>query len=175
MGLDVAERGSRQAQTAGTGTGGAGVHESARDALGLRVTDDRVLIRADREDHAPTQTEAGLYLASSLAAAVEGEDSEDSWFVGTVVQLGPMVNVRDCRRALRLWLLEMEAEGHDIALVEIAALRRRVDAMPADMPDPVQVGDRVAFSWAAGQQITVEGERFVIVRASEVLAVLEDE
>lgn len=115
-----------------------------------------------------------MFLASSLAAAVDGSDEADSWFVGTIVQIGPLVNHRDCRRTLKLWLLEMEESGHDVAHREISALRQRVEDLPADMPDPLAVGNRVAFSWAAGQQITCDGERYLILRASDVLAVLED-
>ena len=109
-----------------------------------------------------------------MAAAVEGEDASASWFVGTVVQTGPLVTVRDCRRRLKTWLLEMEEDGHDIAHREIVALRQKVEDLPVDMPDPVQVGDRVAFSWATGQEIAVDGDRFVILRASDVLAILEE-
>ena len=65
-----------------------------------------MLIRADREDRAPEQRESGLYTASSLAAAVEGDDPEDSWFVGTVVQVGPLVNRLNHRRAILRWVLD---------------------------------------------------------------------
>ena len=141
----------------------------------LRVTEDRVLIRADRDDHAPTQTAAGLYLATSMAAAVEGEDPGESWFVGTIVQLGPQVNRLNHRRAILGLLLELEADGHDLGLAEIRALRQRVEDLPTEQPDPLKVGDRVSFSWASGQQIMVDGEKYLILRASDVLAVLEDE
>lgn len=149
--------------------------ESPRQSLGLCVTEDRVLIRADREDHAPAQTAAGLYTASSLAAAVEGTDEAESWFVGTIVQVGPQVNRLDHRRLILRWLLELEDNGHDLALAEVRALRERVEDLPAEMPDPLAVGDRVAFSWVAGQQIAIDGERFLILRSGDVLAVLEDE
>ena len=102
----------------------------------FRPLGDRVVIRADVEDRAPEQTESGLLTAKTLAAAVEGSDQEESWFVGTVVALGP--------------------------LVESGA-------------DPVRVGNRVCFSWAGGQQITVNDERYLIMRASDVLAVLNPE
>ena len=149
--------------------------ESARRALGLRVTEDRVLIKADADDHAPTLTEAGLYLATSLAAAVEGEDPAESWFVGTIVQLGPHANRLDVRRTMLKWLLDMEAHGTDVALAEIVALRQKVEDSPTWQPERLEVGNRVCFSWSAGQQITVGEERFVIVRAHEVLAVLEED
>lgn len=188
MGVGVTEAGDCTAQADGAGAvgfdgdetpvatdGDTRRDESSRQSLGLRVTEDRVLIRADREDHAPTQAESGLYLASSLAAAVEGEDPGESWFVGTIVQLGPLVNRLNHRRAILRWLLELEDHGHDLVLAEVRALRERVEGLPAEMPDPLKAGHRVAFSWAAGQQIAVDGEKYLILRASDVLAVLEDE
>jgi len=101
-------------------------------SLPFRPLGARVVIKADVEDHAPETTQSGLVTAKTLAAAVEGSDSEDSWFVGTVVGLGP-----------------------------------------EQSKDPVHIGDRVVFSWAAGQQLTLEGEKFLILHHSEVLAVLE--
>ena len=146
----------------------------AQDALGLHVTEDRVLIRADREDHAPTQTESGVYLATSLAAAVEGDDPADSWCVGTIVQVGPLVNHCD----LRAWVLRrLRVLVQDVSCCDEIGVRGMladIEKMPRDMPDPLQVGQWVCFSWASGQQIAVDGERYVILRASEVLAVLED-
>ena len=111
--------------------------------------------------------------AKSLAAAVNGADAEDSWFVGTIVQTGPMVNRVDTRCRIIRWLYELEDVGHDILPAEIRVLRERVEALPRDMPDPLRVGDRVCFSWAAGEQITVDSERHLIMRAGDVLAVLE--
>jgi len=58
----------------------------------LRPLGDRVLIKADVEDHAPEATASGLTIAKTMAAAVEGADREDSWFVGTIVACGPQVN-----------------------------------------------------------------------------------
>ena len=192
MGIGVTERGDWAAEATGadwsagdrfTGDDASGfssangisaADESPRDALGLRVTEDRVLIRADREDHAPTQTASGLYAASSLTAAVKGADEADSWFTGTVVQVGPLVQKRDCRATLITWLRGFEEEGVDVHIYEITQLRQQVEAMWTDMPDPVLVGQRVTFSWASGQQITLDGDRFLILRASEVLGVLEE-
>lgn len=105
-----------------------------RMSLPFRPLGNRVVIKADVEDHAPEQTASGLLTATSLAAAVEGSDKEDSWFVGTIVGLGPLV----------------------------------------DHTDPLHVGDRVTFSWASGQQITADGEKYLIMRDKDVLAVLEE-
>lgn len=182
MGIGVAGRGNGETAPHGTGAGwtptGYGrvacADDSARDALGLRVTDDRVLIRADREEYAPEETVGGLLLAKTMAAAVEGSDSAESWFTGTIVQTGPTVGHRDVRKLLCRWLLALEGEGHDVSVVEIAQLRQRVEHLKADMPEPLEVGQRVAFSWQAGHALTVDGERYVVLRAGEVLAVLEE-
>ena len=70
------------------------------------------------------------------------------------------------------WLLDIEQNGTDVAVAEIVALRQKVEESPTWAPDPIHVGDRVCFSWAAGQQITVGDDRFVLLRADDVLAVL---
>ena len=137
---------------------------------------DRVVIKADVEDHAPEVTEGGVVLAKTLAAAVEGSDVEDSWFVGTVVAIGPLVNHFDVRayvlRVLRLMTAEYDESS---VFVDLEGLASKIEALPRDCPDPIKVGDRCTFSWASGQQITVDGDRFLIMRASDVLAVFEDE
>jgi co-chaperonin GroES (HSP10) len=100
--------------------------------LPFRPLGARVVIQADVEDRAPEATSSGLMVAKTLAAAVEGSDVEDSWFVGTVVGLGS-----------------------------------------EQSRDPIHLGDRVVFSWAAGQQLTIDGVKYLILHHSEVLAVLE--
>lgn len=192
MGVGVTDAGDCTAQADGAGAAawagdagaGNGGHESARQSLGLRVTEDRVLIRADREDHAPTQTASGLYTASSLAAAVEGTDEAESWFVGTIVQRGPLVNHMDCRPFVIRELESILVDGvqifdegmqeYFIDRTHLDILLRQVKKLPREMPEPLAVGNRVAFSWAAGQQIAVNDEKYLIMRASDVLAVLEE-
>lgn len=83
------------------------------------------------------------------------------------------MNRLDVRRATLCLVRELELAGHEVAPVEIRALRQCIEDLPREMPDPVRVGDRVTFSWASGQQITIDGERYLILRASDVLAVLE--
>lgn len=136
----------------------------------FRPLGSRVVIRADREDHAPQETETGLLLAKTLAAAVEGQDAEDSWFVGTIVAIGPLVRAFDIRAWVRSHLRESLERG-----VSLRAMWQEFDRLPATCPDPLKVGDRVTFSWASGQQITVDGDKFLIMPASDVLAVLEPE
>lgn len=186
MGLDVTERGDQETAAAGNGHGGgeaslSGLHvglgwdESSRQSVGLQVTADRVLIRADREDKAPTQTASGLYVAKSLAAAVDGSDSGESWFVGTIVQLGPLVRRFDVRDTVLDWLTELIDEGHDIAQVELKCLRARIRNLPQEHADPLSVGDRVVFSWASGQRVAIGEDKYVVLRQDDVLGVLEGE
>lgn len=137
-----------------------------------------MLIQADQETHAPEQTEGGLYTAKSLTSAVEGGDAAPSWFVGTVVQVGPLVNTVDVRgRALAL-LSTLKAQGTRLFDGGTDAVWDRlwvqILAIPRECPDPIRVGERVVFSWAAGQQVTIDGRAFVIVRADDVLARLEE-
>jgi len=131
------------------------------------VLGDRVLIKADRDTGAPKETESGILLAGSLAAAVEGEDAEDSWFVGTVVQTGPLVGRRDVRQeAARL------VAGYSGSCAD---LPRKILGLPSDCPDPVSVGDRVVFSWASGQGVNIDGDKYVLMHSTEVLAVIEED
>lgn len=39
----------------------------------------------------------------------------------------------------------------------------------------VQVGDHVLFSWSVGQQITLDEEVYLLMRESELLAIVESE
>jgi co-chaperonin GroES (HSP10) len=141
----------------------------------LTITQDRVLIRADREDKAPKQTASGIYLAQSLAAAVDGSDLGESWFVGTIVRLGPLVRRFDVRETVHDWLLELEQHGHDISPVELKVLRMRIRALPKEHVDPLNVGDRVVFSWASGQQIAIDDDKYVVLRADDILGILSDD
>lgn len=139
-------------------------------SLPFKPLGNRVVIKADREDHAPETTDSGLILAKTLAAAVDGTDSEESWFVGTVVGVGPLVNQWELRRYLRSRLLRL---GH--APIMASALWEEIESLPTECPEPVRIGDRVTFSWASGQQIMVDGEKYLIMKAEDVLAVLEPE
>lgn len=42
------------------------------------------------------------------------------------------------------------------------------------VPVPVQEGDKILMDKYAGQEVTVEGEEFIIVRADDVIAVIEE-
>ena len=68
---------------------------------------NRVVIKADVEDRAPAQTDSGLLTAQTLAAAVEGTDATESWFVGTVIACGPLVERFDGRAFARRRIQEL--------------------------------------------------------------------
>lgn len=142
--------------------------------LPFRPLGSRVVIRADRDDGAPTSTPSGLQLAKTLAAAVDGSDAQDSWFVGTIVAKGPLVNQVDIRPYLVRKLQRLaDAPLPNMPLVaQIRALRRHVMALPTEIAGPLRIGDRVCFSWRSGQQICVDEDRYLIMAASDVLAVL---
>jgi co-chaperonin GroES (HSP10) len=150
-------------------------YKPAGSSVGLQVTQDRVLIRADREDKAPQQTASGLYVAQSLAAAVDGADSGESWFCGTIVQLGPLVRRFDVRDTVLDWLQELEQVGHDISPIELKALRARIRTLPKEHIDPLSVGDRVVFSWASGQQIAIGEDRYIMLRVDDILGIVEED
>lgn len=40
-------------------------------------------------------------------------------------------------------------------------------------PD-LSIGDHVVFSWASGQDVVIDGERYLVMREADVLAVLEE-
>lgn len=46
----------------------------------------------------------------------------------------------------------------------------RVFAVPS-----VKVGDEVVFSWTSGQEVFIDGEKFLLMREGDLLAVLESE
>ena len=139
----------------------------------LRPLGDRVLIAADPEDRAPTQHASGLFSVRSLEAAVLGTDPGESWFSGTVVAIGPLVNRVDIRAYVLRRLRETAKELH-CSRWHVQRIFEAVDALPAECPDPVRVGDRVAFSWASGQQIMIDETKYLILRTADLLAVVQD-
>ena len=144
--------------------------------LPLRVLGDRVLIRPDVEDQVTEQTDSGLYTAPSLAAAVDGSDKTVWYTTGTVVQIGqwPPDAKAVALAYLQTWLNEAyEADRVGFPLGYLRELKARLDELPAQRVRDIQVGDRVAFSVQSGHDVTVNGEPFVIMHDSDVLAVIE--
>ena len=144
----------------------------------VRVLGDRVLVRPDVNANAPQQTDAGIYLASSLAAAVTGEDPTSSLHRGTVVAVGnpkhPLHHEAEhlaARLVKPYLLLEHKDKDQWQPIVDAAEmLRDLVRRQPC-----VSVGDDVLFSHDAGQDLTLDGETFVILHETDLLAVVVPE
>lgn len=132
----------------------------------LRPLGDRVLIRPDKN---PEQTDSGLHLVEHYKPETSGE----------VIALGfarhPLHDVAE-DLAGRLDALNRnnsyEFIEEECELVRDAAilLRDLVRKAPS-----VQVGDTVVFSWQSGQDVYVDGERYLLMYESELIATLESE
>ena len=140
----------------------------------IKPLGDRILIQADPEDHAPLKTDSGLFIAGSLASAVTGEDASPSWCVGTVMAVGPDVLAFDVRPFVKKRLSNLLGLGN-ISHGAIRDMLHDLEELPHITVDPIHIGDRVTFSWAAGQEMTVNDHTYLIMHAHEVLAVLEAE
>lgn len=150
-------------------------------SLPLRVIGDRVLVKPDVDPNAPQQTDAGIFLAKSMAAAVTGEDASTSLSRGTVLAVGnprhPLHDVADSmaerveREALKAgFLSSCGADLQDTVVDAAHLLRDLVRRQPC-----VCVGDDVLFSADSGQLIQIDDESYVILREAELLAVVTPE
>jgi co-chaperonin GroES (HSP10) len=139
----------------------------------LKVLGDRVLVKPDVLDNAPEQ-HGGLYLAKSLAAAVTGEDTSTSLCRGTVVAVGnpkhPLAQEAQilALKLQKVYAVDVTEEG---AIADAAhMLMDLVRRAPC-----CAVGDDVLFSHDAGQEITLDRDTYVLMKESELLAVIEPE
>jgi chaperonin GroES len=48
------------------------------------------------------------------------------------------------------------------------------EVIPPLPPDSVQVGDVVVFSWQAGQEVLMDGERLIMLYQDDLLATVEE-
>lgn len=140
----------------------------------LRVTSGRVLIRPDVELQAVEQ-QGGLYIAKTLDAAVSGEDPRDAWYSGTVIDLPDDRSLDfDVRPFLRRRLRDLLDDAtYDQLQRDIGSLIRDLDELPMTRERGFRVGDRVTFGAHAGEELTVNGETYLILAESDVLGVLE--
>lgn len=136
--------------------------------LPLRVLGDRVLIKPDIDEHAVTTTESGVLVAETLEAAVTGADVAASYVSGTIVAIGN----QDAPFDVRPYILRRLKDKH--GMVRLLHLIKEIEDLPAHRPCDFSVGDRVTFSWKSGQEVTIDGETYVIMRERDVLAVLEE-
>lgn len=147
--------------------------------LPLRVLGPRVLIRPDLKTHTPEQTDSGIFLAKSLTAAATGEDVVEWYDSGTVVALGEADAPFDVRPFVLRRLRELieNVKSVDDAITRLVQLRDcvvpEIEALPTHKPRDFNVGDRVTFSYESGQQITINGDVYLVMGEDEILAVVE--
>ena len=118
----------------------------------LRPLGDRVLIRPEAN---PEQTASGLWLS-------EHRKPEEA---GTVVAVGRPVHPQRAATLRLARRLRKRGAQHDAGLVEALVTRK-----PA-----VAVGDFVLFSWNVGQDVSVNDERYLLLREDDLLAVVDSE
>ena len=138
--------------------------------LDLIPLGDRVLIRPDA---VKAQTDSGLHLVEHWPDEVSG----------VVVAVGrPKHPRKDEAFAVADALLDvsLEAQGggmapvpglggdDDVVLSAAQLLRELTGREPV-----VAIGDRVLFSRAAGQDVSIDETRYVLMREADLLAVLE--
>lgn len=129
--------------------------------MNFRPLGDRVLIKPEKPSE---QTESGLWLA-------EQRKPDEC---GTVVAVGECRHPRKEEAealAMRLDAFECFEPGDGVIDEAVSLIRDLVRKEPS-----VKVGDCVLFSWASGQEITVDDgkETYLLMRESDLLAVLED-
>lgn len=128
--------------------------------LDLIPLGDRVLIRPDA---VKAQTDSGLHLVEHWPDEVSG----------VVVAVGrPKHPRKDEAFAVANTLQSDYCPGPDACncyvAVAIALLRELTGREPV-----VAIGDRVLFSRAAGQDVSIDETRYVLMREADLLAVLE--
>lgn len=55
----------------------------------------------------------------------------------------------------------------------VMALGTAVTRKDATLLNQLKVGDAVVFSWQSGQEVLVEGDRWIVLDAKDVIAVIE--
>lgn len=133
--------------------------------MNLRPIKDRILIRPDVQ---PNTTESGLILA----------EHKKPELTGTVVAVGPCAHPLQAEaEEVAQELAERVGYGKhpyddwmeqlpDVRAIKL--LRRATSRTPQ-----VKVGDYVVFSWTSGQEITIEDERYLMMREDDIMAVIE--
>jgi co-chaperonin GroES (HSP10) len=131
--------------------------------MSLRPLNDRVLIKPHVN---PDETESGLILPETRA-------DRYTEMQGTVVAVGRATHPRKAdaeNLAARLDVISGWACNFDDETTTTAAtlLRDLVRREPI-----VKEGDDVLFSWSVGQEVTIDDERYLLMREDDLLAVLE--
>jgi co-chaperonin GroES (HSP10) len=133
--------------------------------VNFRPLGDRVLIRPEKPSDI---SDGGIHLVE----ARKPDECGEIVAVGVHPRRALMESVAD-------WLDEhydswMEAETQEDAEPYVDAARWLREHTVSECS--VKVGDTVLFSWASGQEITVDDgkETYLLMRESDLLAVLED-
>lgn len=128
--------------------------------MSLRPLNDRVLIKPHQN---PDVTESGLVLPENRAERY-------AEMQGTVVAVGRMKHPRKNDAEFLAFTIERNArcEPPELRDTIINMLRDLVRREPI-----VKEGDDVLFSWSVGQEITIDDERYLLMREDDLLAVLE--
>lgn len=127
----------------------------------LMPTGDRVLIRPDDQ---PEQTDSGLVLL---------QDRHVPDVTGVVVQVGHGSAAARRVRASTVAHCVKRATAAGASPEVLAALTAY--AAQVDAPSDVSVGDHVVFSYSAGQEVTEDGVRYVLLQTDAVLAVWQED
>lgn len=128
--------------------------------LNLIPLGDRVLIRPEER---PEQTESGLFVSEHRKPHTAG------W----VVAVGECAHPRKAETELAANALEFITASSDADCDTICdcadLLRDLVRREPS-----VKIGDYVLFSWQSGQLFEMDDEKLLIMRETDILAVVEE-
>jgi co-chaperonin GroES (HSP10) len=139
----------------------------------MRPLGDRVLVKPYKN---PNVTESGLHLP-------ENRGDQYVEMQGEVVAVGLMTHPRRAEAdelARELWSCELaiarqiktptfNPEAKADSLMRAGVLLHEL----TQREPVVSIGDQVLYSWASGQEITIDDERYILLREEELLAVLE--
>jgi hypothetical protein len=133
----------------------------------IRVTQDRVLVRPLRPVKAWVKDVAGDDPELQRLAMNLANPYSDPVSMGAVVAIGALglVQIAD----VRALFTDIAESGEWLGFNTIRARLRTV--APAK-PDFV-LGDVIVFSPFVGQEFTVEGDEYIVLRAGDVLGVVE--
>jgi hypothetical protein len=133
----------------------------------IRVTQDRVLVRPLRPVKAWVKDVAGDDPELQRLAINLANPYSDPVTMGAVVAIGELGLVP--MAAVRGAFADLAETGELLETSEIAARLRSVAPAAPDFA----VDDVIVFSPFVGQEFTVEGDEYIVLRAGDVLGVVE--
>lgn len=129
--------------------------------MNITPLSDRVLIKPDAP---PTQTESGLHLVQHYTPDL----------TGTVVAVGYAKHPRKDEAFEIAALIDPQHGGPTRCTCELCDAAALLRDLTRKEPS-VKVGDYVVFSYSSGQSLVIDDERYVLMRESEILAIVEME